>query len=78
MIRKKQCRSKHFAGGKRCQGVLGHKEHHWYYSLTGGLWQWRDRKGLKPYDWASSYTPPDHHNYIHPKDMISARSNMFE
>jgi hypothetical protein len=66
-----QCASKHWCGKQRCQGLRGHEGPHWHYCPDGWLEQWQRREDIKgPTDWASSRTPPDHKDYIHPKDML--------
>ena len=68
-------------GNQQCQGCSGHKGHHWFYEPHGSLIQWRNENDPKSYNagselmkkyggFGSSWTPPDHKSFIHPKDMI--------
>lgn len=69
----KQCKSKDFFGGTRCQGKEGHDGFCWAYSPVGDLHQWTSdgKKGralAKKTGIGGSQTPAGHKNYIHPKD----------
>ena len=78
----RHCKSKYDLFHKgQCQGCSGHKGHHWFYEADGSLIQWRNdsdpkskndgSKLMKKYGgFGSSYIPPDHERYIHPKDKI--------
>lgn len=69
IIPAKRCQSTHF--GHQCCGLKGHSGWHWCYREDGTLAQWNPRKNLKPWDVASSSTPPGHKSYIHPKDKAA-------
>lgn len=76
-----QCKAKYFLIKEgQCQGCSGHKGHHWFYDPTGSLIQWANKKDpksqysgsrlMKKYGgFGSSWTPPDHKAWIHPKKM---------
>jgi hypothetical protein len=68
-----QCKNKNNIWGDniRCQGLDKHKGPHWAYKSNGWLTQWQSKKNIKSkWDWAVQVTPPDHKDYIHPKEKI--------
>jgi hypothetical protein len=74
LIVPKQCRSKCWMHGVRCQGVQGHDGFCWAYSPSGDLEQWasESKKGralARKTKIAGSSTPAGHASWIHPKDM---------
>jgi hypothetical protein len=66
----KQC-SENVAFGDNCQGAEGHEGDHWCYGPDGcyhfELQNWRQLKG---HEIAGGSTPPDHDEYVHPKDKV--------
>lgn len=64
----KQC-DKKILLGDRCQGAKDHKGIHWCYSPNGNF-VWCDNEKNPQHDGESGITPPDHHEYKHPKDMM--------
>jgi hypothetical protein len=56
-----------------CQGCANHQGPHWAYDEIGFLVLWKNKNDKDPY-WkniALSHTPPQHKNWIHPKDMYA-------
>lgn len=65
---KKQCKCRVFLNYE-CQGVKGHEGDHWCYT-SDGSYCYQSVKGSKSYTAgiAGGMTPPEHKNYIQPKD----------
>jgi hypothetical protein len=63
-----QCPEKIFMAD-RCQGVKGHKGIHWCYTPDGSL-AWDDNDDDPQENGCSGTTPPDHENWISPRDKV--------
>lgn len=67
------CNAKVNFSGK-CQGREGHSGRHWCYRPDGSYeWAANEKE-----EYAGGTIPPDHHNYIHPKEkMVDHWSNFY-